>query len=48
LKTRISELEEQVKDAEMKALAFSTMVDIAEKELKISIRKKLNTKPLKK
>ena len=41
-------LEEQVKDAEMKALAFSTMVDIAEKELKISIRKKLNTKPLKK
>jgi hypothetical protein len=48
LKTRISELEEQVKDVEMKALAFSTMVDIAEKELKISIRKKLNTKPLKK
>ena len=48
LKTKISELEEQVKDAEMKALAFSTMVDIAEKELKISIRKKLNTKPLKK
>jgi hypothetical protein len=48
LKTRISELEEQLKDVEMKALAFSTMVDIAEKELKISIRKKLNTKPLKK
>ena len=48
LKTRITQLEEQVKDAEMKALAFSTMVDIAEKELKISIRKKLNTKPLKK
>lgn len=48
LKTRISELELQLKDAELKALAFSTMVDIAEKELKISIRKKLNTKPLKK
>jgi hypothetical protein len=48
LKIRISELEEQLKDAEMKALAFSTMVDIAEKDLKISIRKKLNTKPLKK
>lgn len=45
LRTRISELEDQLKDAEMKALAFSTMVDIAEKELKISIRKKLNTKP---
>jgi hypothetical protein len=29
----------------MKAIAFSTMVDLAEKELKISIRKKLNTKP---
>ena len=48
LRRRISELEDQVKDAEMKALAFSTMVDMAEKELKIPIRKKLNTKPLKK
>jgi hypothetical protein len=48
LKTRISELEDQLKDAEMKALAFSTMVDIAEKEFNIPIRKKLNTKPLKK
>jgi hypothetical protein len=48
LKKRISELENQLKDAEMKAIAFSTMVDIAEKEFNISIRKKLNTKPLKK
>jgi hypothetical protein len=48
LKKQISELEDQLQDAEMKALAYSTMVDIAEKELKISIRKKLNTKPLKK
>jgi polyhydroxyalkanoate synthesis regulator phasin len=48
LKKRISELENQLKDAEMKALAFSTMVDIAEKEFNIPIRKKLNTKPLKK
>jgi hypothetical protein len=46
LKKRISELENQLKDAEMKAIAFSTMVDIAEKEFKIPIRKKLNTKPL--
>jgi transposase len=38
----------QLKDAEMKAIAFSTMVDIAEKEFNIPIRKKLNTKPLKK
>ena len=48
LKKRIYELETQLKDAEMKAIAFSTMVDIAEKEFKIPIRKKLNTKPLKK
>lgn len=45
LKKRISELEKQLKDAELKAIAFSTMVDIAEKEFKIPIRKKLNTKP---
>ena len=48
LKKRISELENQLKDAEMKAIAFSTMVDIAEKEFNIPIRKKLSTKPLKK
>lgn len=45
LKKRITVLETQLKDAEMKAIAFSTMVDIAEKEFKIPIRKKLNTKP---
>jgi len=39
LKKRIAELESQLKDAEMKAIAFSTMVDIAEKEFKIPIRK---------
>jgi len=48
LKKRIHELENQLKDAEMKAIAFSTMVDIAEKKFNIPIRKKLNTKPLKK
>jgi len=32
----------------MKAIAFSTMIDIAEKEFSIPIRKKVNTKPLKK
>ncbi len=45
LKKRILELEKQLKEAELKAIAFSTMVDIAEKEFKIPIRKKLNTKP---
>ena len=45
LKKRIAELEKQLKYAELKAIAFSTMVDIAEKEFKIPIRKKLDTKP---
>ena len=45
LKKRIAELERQLKDAELKAIAYSAMVDIAEKEFKIPIRKKLNTKP---
>jgi hypothetical protein len=45
LKKRIADLEKQLKDAELKAIAFSTMVDIAEKEFEIPIRKKLNTKP---
>jgi transposase len=45
LKKRIAELEALLKEAEMKALAFSTMVDIAEREFKIPIRKKFNTKP---
>ena len=47
LKKRIAELEVQLKDAEMKAIAFSTMVDIAEKQFNIPIRKKVSTKPLK-
>ncbi len=48
MKRRIAELEDQLKDAQMKAIAFSTMVDIAEKEFNIPIRKKYNTKPSKK
>lgn len=48
LKKRIADLEAQLKDAELKAIAFSTMVDVAERELNISIRKKYNTKPSKK
>ena len=38
LKKRIAELEKQLKDAELKAIAFSTMVDIAEKEFNPSCR----------
>ncbi|MBK9732395.1 MAG: hypothetical protein IPO83_14160 [Chitinophagaceae bacterium] len=46
LKKRVAELEKQLKDAEMKAIAYATMVDIAEKEFNIPIKKKFNTKPL--
>ena len=45
LKKRIAELEKKLKEAELKAIAFSTMVDVAEKEFNIPIRKKFNTKP---
>ena len=45
LRKRITELEKQLQEAEMKAIAFSTMVDVAEQEFKIPIRKKSNTKP---
>jgi len=48
MQKRIFELEKQLKDAQLKAIAYSTMVDIAEKEFNIPIRKKLSTKPLKK
>lgn len=44
LKKRIAELEKQLQTAEMKAIAYSTMLDIAEKEFNIPIRKKDSTK----
>ena len=47
LEKRIVELEKQLKEAELKAIAFSTMVDIAEDMFKTPIRKKINTKPYK-
>lgn len=46
LKKRIEELEKELRETKMKVIAFSTMVDIAEKEFNIRIRKKYNTKPL--
>ncbi len=45
LKKRIDELEKKLKDSDMKSIAYSTMIDIAEKEFNIPIRKKYNTKP---
>jgi len=48
LKKRILELEKQLQESEMKSIAYETMIEIAERELNISIKKKFNTKPSKK
>jgi transposase len=45
LEKRIAQLENQLKEAELKAIAYATMVDLAEKEYKLPIRKKFSTKP---
>lgn len=45
---RIIVLEQRLKEAELKAIAYSKMIDIAEKKFQISIRKKFDTKPSKK
>ncbi len=44
LKQKIKELQEALKLAELKVEAYSKMIDIAEEEFKIPIRKKLPTK----
>ncbi|MDR7132803.1 hypothetical protein J2X69_005178 [Algoriphagus sp. 4150] len=44
LQKRIKELERQLKDAQLKAEGYDLMIEIAEKELKIPIRKKSDTK----
>lgn len=44
LEARNKELEKQLQDAQFKNIALETIIDIAEKDLKISIRKKFNTK----
>lgn len=44
LKKRIRQLERALEDAQLKAEGYSRMIDIAERELKISIRKKSSAK----
>jgi len=44
LQKRIKELERALADAKLKAEGYSHMIDIAERELKIRIRKKSSTK----
>ena len=44
LKEKIKQLEKALVNSELRANAYDTMIDVAEKELKISIRKKSTTK----
>lgn len=44
LQKRIRELEQQLLDSQLKEEAYRRMIDLAEKELKISIQKKSDTK----
>ncbi len=44
LQKRVKELEKQLEAAQLKAEGYELMIEIAEKELKIPIRKKSNTK----
>lgn len=44
LEKRIKELEKQLEMAKMKNIALETLIDVAETELKISIRKKSGSK----
>lgn len=44
LKERIKQLEKALLNSELRSTAFDTMIEIAEKELKINIRKKSSTK----
>jgi transposase len=48
LQKRIDQLEASLKEQELKAIAYSTMVDMAEEPFNIPIRKKSNTKSSKK
>ena len=44
LRRRVKELERELEAAKLRAEAYSLMIDLAEKELKVAIRKKSDTK----
>jgi len=44
LRRRIKELERQLEDEQLKSEAYSKLIDLAESEHRIAIRKKANTK----
>jgi transposase-like protein len=48
LQKRISDLEKQLSESEMKCIAWQMMIELAEKEFNISIKKKFNIKSSKK
>ena len=48
LERRIRELEQQLEDEKLRTLLLDTMIDIAEDQLNVSIRKKSGAKQLKK
>lgn len=44
LESKVAQLEKELKDEKLKSLAYSTMIEVAEKELGIEIRKKSGAK----
>lgn len=44
MQEKINQLEKALLNSELRTTAYETMIEIAEKELKINIRKKSNTK----
>lgn len=44
LQKQVRQLEKQLDDARMKAIALDTLIDVAEEKLKVEIRKKAGTK----
>ena len=44
LQKQVKELEKQLENAQMKKVALETMIDVAEEQLKIKIRKKSGPK----
>ena len=45
LQKQLKQLEKQLEHAQMKTIALETLIDVAEEQLKISIRKKAGPKP---
>ena len=44
LRERVKELERELEDEQLKSEAYSKLIDLAESEHRIAIRKKANTK----